>query len=168
MSFSQDPIGSAIGSANAITVQSGLIPRGRLIGPSCPTDRQTDGPGGGRKGCRKGRWGRGVSAALSRHSLTPSVTQRCTWWWFSPTSPTGPVKITAGSAAPLPAPTCLRRISQGRRDQELLHQTNTHEGGGTCNLVLFAFFCVYMCVDAAGLQRSAACQCSRSRGVISL
>lgn len=37
MSFSQDPIGSAIGSANAITVPSGLIPRGRLIGRGCPT-----------------------------------------------------------------------------------------------------------------------------------
>lgn len=49
MSFSQDPIGSAIGSANAITVWSGLIPWGQLIGQSSD-----------RPGERKGRKGVGV------------------------------------------------------------------------------------------------------------
>lgn len=65
MSFSQDPIGSAIGSANAITVRSGLIPRGWLIGPGCPTDRQTDGRSGRRKeGMQEGK-GRGEGCLCS-------------------------------------------------------------------------------------------------------
>lgn len=62
MSFSQDPIGSAIGSANAITVRSGLNPWGQLIGRS--SDRL-----GIEAGEEEGGWG--VSVVLSRHSLTP-------------------------------------------------------------------------------------------------
>lgn len=70
MSFSQDPIGSAIGSANAITAWSGLIPWGQLIGQSSDRPRVEE----GKKGVG------GVSAVLSRHSLTRSVTQPSTWW----------------------------------------------------------------------------------------
>lgn len=101
----------------------------------------------------------GVSAVLSRHSLTLPVTQRSTWWWFSPTSPTGPVKITAGSAAPLPASRHMVAPNQPVEARSRATSSDKHEGGGwggggtaTCILVLFVFFLLSMCmcVDAAG------------------
>lgn len=71
MSFSQDPIGSAIGSANAITVRSGLIPRGRLIGPWL-SDRQTDGRTGRRKeGMQEGEVGEGCFCSVVQAFIDP-------------------------------------------------------------------------------------------------
>lgn len=85
MSFSQDPIGSAIRSANAITVWSGSIPRGQLIGQWSDILGWKRGVGG-------------VSAVLSRHSLTPlgNTDQHLV---LVADFPMGPVKITAGSPA---------------------------------------------------------------------
>lgn len=96
MSFSQDPIGSAIRSANAITVWSGLIPRGQLIGQSSDT------PGRGR-----GRRGLGCFCSVVQAFIDP-LSNTAQHLVVVPEFPMGPVKITAGS--PVLPPTFLACI----------------------------------------------------------
>lgn len=109
MPFSQDPIGSAIGSANAITVQSGLIPWGQLIG------QLSDIAGG--------RGGLGGSCRVVQAFIDP-LSNTAQHLVVVADFPMGPVKITAGSPArpphPSPPSTCFHKHGAEWKHQELV------------------------------------------------